>query len=431
MTVGKHAGSNPRQSTLLLPFRIATSKIAIRTYIGSLLFLTTSFLLLGLAVAAYTAFYWSYIPRIGFTRQVHLQFDHDYATIPPTSTIPSQPGMETGAVITRPETLSQHPWGTVALASDLVSQQLYDITVHLTLPRSPQNTAQGNFMLDASLLGPSPSAPLSAILNTDTPPVLARSRRSAFLTYYSREVDLARKALRLPALLTGIAQETESIDVQLFEGLEFPRGWRNVPQTLRLEIQSRERNMQIYTCSISFRARFRGLRWIMYNHRIASAVAFISAFWITEMLAMSVAWIALSLFIFPKVDEAATRSERNARGKAIKTEEEEADDDLGEQKALSDTERTFPSYAGSPVLKYQHPKTEEHDDDEHVRIKREEESAEPFPPLQPAAGEAADDEEEEDDYVLDSGLGTSLESSAGGRRESVRRRKSARMRAGS
>lgn len=417
---------NNNQSTLFLPLRIATSKAAVRTYITSILFFATSLFTLALAIAAYTAFYWSYIPRIGFTRQVHLQFD-DFNQVMHTTTATANaflatPTPETEATVVRQESIRSHPWGTINLAPDMVSQQLYDITVHLTLPRTPENTAQGNFMLDASLLGPSPPIqPLQALLGTEEAPVLARSRRSAILTYYSREIDLARKALRLPTLLTGLSQEVEKIDVQLFEGVEFSRGQRNVPTAMKLEVQSRACHMQIYSCSVSFRARFRGLRWIMYNHRLASAIVFVFAFWMMEVAAISVALIALSMFVFPKVNDAVNRREKSMEKDRIKHEEHDDvqtpdDDSKGD---MSDTERTFPSYGGAPAMRYSSPETDR-------KIKREEESVEPFPAL------PADDEEEDDDFVLDSGLGTSLESSAGGAREAqIRRRKSQRERAGS
>ena len=283
-------------------------------------------------------------------------------------------------------------------------------------------------MLDATLLGPSSPVTNPITGSGQDAPVLARSRRSAFLTYYSREVDLARKALRLPGLLTGLALETEMIDVTLFEGVSFAKGRRNLPTALRIEVQSRERNLQIYACTLSFRARFRGLRWLMYNHRIMTAVSAITAFWITEMVAMAGSWLVLSLFIFPSADHKTIKNETEGRER-IKQEEDDGERDDQDQDGsvvLSDTERTFPSYAGQPVLKYQSQKEE--DDHDEKKIKREDNSVEPFPPLPHTTAEA-DDEDEEDDYVLDSGLGTSLESSAGSKRESsVRRRKSARGR---
>jgi len=46
------------------------------------------------------------------------------------------------------------PWGIVYLGNSLASDQPYDITVHLDLPRSPTNLHAGNFMLDMALLSP-------------------------------------------------------------------------------------------------------------------------------------------------------------------------------------------------------------------------------------------------------------------------------------
>ena len=48
----------------------------------------------------------------------------------------------------------------------------------------------------------------------------------------------------------------------MFENLEFARGWRNVPVSLKLEIQSREQ-MQVYGAEVNFRAKFRGLRLVI------------------------------------------------------------------------------------------------------------------------------------------------------------------------
>lgn len=59
---------------LLKPAKVATSKPAQRTYLNTILLLTTSTLLLGVAVVAYLLFYLNYIPKIGIERAVHLQY---------------------------------------------------------------------------------------------------------------------------------------------------------------------------------------------------------------------------------------------------------------------------------------------------------------------------------------------------------------------
>lgn len=372
----------------MLPFRIATSKSAQRAYITSILFASTGFILLFFAITAYILFYWTYVPRIGFSRPIHLQFD--------------------------PHNLTVHPWGVTTLVPDIVGLQGYDVTLHMRLPRTSRNTNMGNFMVDVALFAPGDkgtAAALSAdISRIPETAILAHSRRPATLTYYSPIVDLFRKATELHWYILGWRHEVEALEIGLFEGVSFAKGWRNVPATLRVEMQSSER-MQIYDTKVVFRAQFRGLRWIMYNYRIVSAVVFTSAFWFTEMVTMALAWVVLSFFIFPGEDKTG-RVKREHKQEKIKREEDTED----EETTLSDTERTFPTYGAQPPLRYSSP-----------AVKKEEPATEPFPLI---TGVEADDEDEDVDFLLDetgrrsdSGLGTSMDSSSG-KKETARKRKS-------
>lgn len=332
---------------------------------------------------------------------VHLQFDNVHRAVDTTFT---------------------HPWGLATLTPDIVNAQQYDVTVQLRMPRTPDNINTGNFMLDVKMYGPGEkgSGPLSIVKDGITSAtgasqhgVLAHSRRPAILTYYSPLVELAYKATELHWYLLRWRDEAETLAVQMFEGVQFPKGWRNLPSTLRLEVQS-EHRMQVYEAKVEFRARFRGLRWLMYNHRIISAVAFIAGFWTTEMVATGLAWLVLSMIMFPgDKDQAVVKKQEHENGR-IKNED--ADED--EMDAMSDTERTFPSYGSQPPLRYQSP------------VKKEESELDRVLQAPPAQGIEADDEDEDADFLLDergraidSGLGTSLESSGGGAR-SVRRRRS-------
>lgn len=151
----------------------------------------------------------------------------------------------------------EHPWGVSSLGLDLASLQQYDVSVTLKLPRTPANLATGNFMLDLTLHSP----PQTSIVGTNTSTTLiAHSRRPAILTYTSPLVDTAHILSRMPLYLIGW-REAETLEVPMFENLEFARGWRNVPASLRLEIQSREQ-MQVYGVEVNFRAKFRGLRLV-------------------------------------------------------------------------------------------------------------------------------------------------------------------------
>jgi hypothetical protein len=145
----------------------------------------------------------------------------------------------------------------------------------------------------------------------------------------------------------------------------------------------------------------------MYNHRIISAIVFITGFWMTELVFAGLAWAGLSFYMEPqpKQGQSEWAREYNARIKQENEDEHET--------KLSDTERTFPSSSKQPVLKYESPGIKQEEEDEPVVL----------PEASNRAIEADDEDEDEDaDVILDSGLGTSMESSAG-RRDSVRRRR--------
>lgn len=207
------------QDAALTPYYILTSKPAKRTYITTLLIIATSILLFFIAALAYVSFYYAYIPSLGFSRPVHLQFSQ-FNEAPPS--------------------------GIISLVPDVSNSQPYDVNVRLTLPRTPSNIAAGNFMLDVSLLG-----------YEDV--VIARSARTACLTYRSPVIELLNKLARLPFYTLGWRTEAEVLNVGVFEEVEFAKGWRNLPGKLRLEMQSDSR-VQVYGVEVRFQTRFNGVR---------------------------------------------------------------------------------------------------------------------------------------------------------------------------
>ncbi|CZR61193.1 uncharacterized protein PAC_11089 [Phialocephala subalpina] len=375
---------------IMKPARVATSKPAVKTYLNAVLFMITSAILLGLASLAYILFYLNYVPQIGIERIIHLQYGD-----------------------------GPHPYGITSLDSSLISQQAYDISLSLHVPRSPSNLAQGNFMLSLSLLSPSynPSYPsispayspkLTTIYQDAKDDVLFFSRRPAILTYSSRLVSSTETLFALPLYIFGLKRESEILHVPMAELATFPKGWKNIPAYAMLELQS-EQEVQVYDVRIQFKARFGGLRWVMYNHRIVSFVVFTFAFWMSECLFAILGWLALQA-IFAKSPEQVKEVKGDETDTAtIKNEEEEDEPDL------SDTPRTFPTYGRQPPLRYT-PKTKDEDSEEYVM----DETA-----IQPLAAEADDEDDEEFQHRsgrTDSGIGTSF--SEGGERSGVKRRTS-------
>ncbi|PLN79876.1 hypothetical protein BDW42DRAFT_172024 [Aspergillus taichungensis] len=229
------------------------SKKAQKAYTGSLFLLVASNCLAFLSVVAYAIFYYKFIPQVGLERVIHLQFG------------------------------DEHPWGTARLDQGLVSLQSYDVALQLELPRTSSNIAAGNFMLDLSLISCSPTS-ASIGMNASTP-AIAQSRRPGILTYTSPLVDTASQISFLPLYLIGWKREMEKLEVPMMEQVEFARGARNLPKCAYLKIESKE-DMQFYSAKVRFRARFTGLRRIMYSWRLTSFVIFTGLFWNTSMLSM-------------------------------------------------------------------------------------------------------------------------------------------------
>lgn len=391
------------------PIRIALSRPAQRAYLTAILAIFAGFTLLATAILGYSLFYWSYVPRSVFERSIHLQFDqvYDHNTIVHNA--------------------HPYPYGTIALNPDAVNAQRYDVVIEVTLPRTPENADAGNFMLEAVMFGPrdkvsSSSSEIYDMTKDETlqSHVLARSRRPAILPYRSRLVDLAHRAFQIHWFIMGWKQEEDILRVVMFENVYFGKGRRNTPTSMSLELQSTHR-LQTYNCKAIFHARFRGLRWLMYNHRIFSAAVFISGFWLVELLFAAIAWAAVVVYLLaPPEETPSTRrkriSEKGEGANGVHTDDTDAEDPMKFE--LSDTERTFPTPRGQPTLQYSSPTTKRENSAE--RLEQSSSSLMAIPPF--SAAVEADDEDDDTDF-FDSGIGTSLDSSSTSRRDSVRKRR--------
>jgi len=197
------------------------------------------------------------------------------------------------------------------------------------------------------------------------------------------------------------------------ESATFRKGYRNLPAYILLELQTGQ-EVQVYDVQVHLRARFGGMRWMMYNHRIISFLAFVSAFWFAEIISAGLGWVVLRVFFTPartdlgKIEDGTEGDGTDASAVVVKLEEETDDADL------SDTPRTFPTYGRQAPLRYI-PKGKDEDSEEYIM----DETA-----IQPLAAEADDESEDfggKSGRAVDSGIGTSF-SEGGGERGLSRRR---------
>lgn len=314
------------------------------------------------------------------------------------------------ALLTSPRRYGLHPYGVASLATkNLKELQDYDVTVSLSLPRSPPNLERGNFMVALYLLDgpppmvmfPSPPAPPDPHGHFRGRRVLHASTRPALIPYTDPLVSLASRVLFLLYHVLFPGSERADLAVPMAERLRFRRT-ADVPASLYLELQAGQA-LQVYEASVTLTARLRGLRWFMYRHRIVAFVTLTTAFWLCEVTFTVLAWVAVSS-VFGGSTEEGGGPGKTSKGLRIKQEGEGTED-------LSDTPRTFPTQGRQPPLKYE------------PRVKEESVEREASAEFPPPAGAEADDEDEDDGHATwrDSGIGTSYSDTGPG---GIRRRPS-------
>jgi len=213
-------------------------------------------------------------------------------------------------------------------------------------------------MLSLSLLAPSYNPPIpttiapsihqqplsSTILPAD---ILFTSRRPSLLTYTSPFIALWERLFYLPLYILGLRQESETLNIRMAESTKFKKGYKNIPSYVFVEIQSGiKQEVQIYDIRVLLTARFGGLRWLMYNYRIASFVAFVGAFWFAEIMSSALSWVIFRSFFSSSESPIKEVMKDDTKNWSLKTENETDDPDL------SDTPRTFPTYGRQAPLRY-------------------------------------------------------------------------------
>ena len=257
----------------------------------------------------------------------------------------------------------------------------------------------------------------TALMNST---VLARSRRPAILTYVSPIVDTASTLSGIPFYVLGWKRESETLEVPVFESVEFAKGWMSVPRFVKVVVEADEK-MQFYEVGVKIIARFGGLRWLIYNHRIFSYLFFTSTFWTCSMLSSLLAWYVLGSYYSAEKEDSTKIEGLEESDENVKSEEDEYDDfDPFSTEDLSDTSRSFPTLGRQMPLRYSSRREE--------KVKADEEEVIASTSIQPLGAEADDEDDEVDGGTRswrDSGIGTSLEETD--RRSNVQRRRRSLM----
>lgn len=208
-------------------------------------------------------------------------------------------------------------------------------------------------MLDMALL--LPSTPLlspvellqSSIGNANaSSQAVTRSRRPAILTHLSPLVENAHIVANILWYIIGWKKQSELLTVPMFEGIVFARGQKNVPDRIQVVVEADEK-MQFYDVAVNVRARFRGLRWIMYNHRILSFLFFTGSFFAVALVFAGGAYL-----VFGAGESTPAREEKE---KSVKKESDSEDVTTNPLSTanLSDTPRRFPGIGSRGGLSFE------------------------------------------------------------------------------
>uniref|UniRef100_A0A1A9V2Z0 Seipin n=1 Tax=Glossina austeni TaxID=7395 RepID=A0A1A9V2Z0_GLOAU len=197
-------------------------------------------LIIWTAVFMYVVFYYAYMPPISHTRPVYMQFK----TCIDTSTPCTFPHAHVS--LTKKQQL-------------LMVGQAYRVLINIDMPESPQNLDLGMFMVCAEMRD------FESMLR-------GHSCRSAMLRYRSPLIRTISTWALSPLFVLGLKEEYQQVSVEIFpQYLE----QRQHPITdVYVEIQSQK--IEFYTVSLHIIADFTGVRYIMYNWPIFSAIIAIS-----------------------------------------------------------------------------------------------------------------------------------------------------------
>lgn len=303
-------------------------------------------------------------------------------------------------------------------------QQPYDVTVSLSVPRSPPNLELGNFMISLHLLDAPAAAAKKAPSHVPPHPhshfekrtILYSSRRPAIIPYTDPLVSLASRLLFIAYHIFFPTAEKSTLTVPMMERVRFPKA-SLIPGSFYLELEAGQ-TLQVYGVSVTLTARLSGLRWFMYHYMITSFVVLTSLFWLFEMLIAVLTWLALSTYFSqgPSSREPVKKEEQpvvKAEPGAVAAKSSSgaaSGDNASTEEDISDANPSFPSKGRRQQVK------------QEPEIKSEKTPENLLEDI-PAAGAEADDEDEDDSAgpAHDSAVGTSY---SDGSRSNIRRRTS-------
>lgn len=211
-----------------------------RTLFQAAVLLCVLVLLLWVSIFLYGSFYYSYMPTVSFSTPVHFYYTSDCDT--------------------SESALCSFPTANISFMKNDRDQvmafgQPYRISLELEMPESPVNEQLGMFMVKMTSYAKTGQAVSSV-------------GRSTMLHYRSSLLQTLSTLLFSPLLLTGVAEQKQLIEVELFSDYK-----TNAYQpTVGAIIEIQSKRVQIYSSQLRIHAYFTGIRYVLYNFPLTSAV---------------------------------------------------------------------------------------------------------------------------------------------------------------
>ncbi|XP_010781584.1 seipin isoform X2 [Notothenia coriiceps] len=220
------------------------------------------FLLLWISAFLYGSFYYSYMPMAAFSTPVHYHYRTDCES--PASF------------------LCSYPMANISLMRNkkhvLTFGQAYQMSLQLDMPDSPTNQELGMFMIKTTCFSGKGGQ-------------VASSARSSMLRYRSELLRSLSTLLFLPAFLTGVSEQKQVLEVELFSDYTDDPYLPSV--TAVIEIISNK--VQIYSSQLNVHAHFTGIRYLLFNFPLLSALVGVSSNFVFLSLLFVLSYVKLLL----------------------------------------------------------------------------------------------------------------------------------------
>uniref|UniRef100_A0A8C8HI48 Seipin n=1 Tax=Oncorhynchus tshawytscha TaxID=74940 RepID=A0A8C8HI48_ONCTS len=211
-----------------------------RTLLQAAILFCVLALLVWVAVFLYGSFYYSYMPTVSFSTPVHYHYSSDCDA--PNSV------------------LCSFPVANISLLKNgkdqvMIYGQPYRISLELEMPESLVNKQLGMFMIKMSCY-------------TNDGQTVAAVVRSAMLHYRSGLLQTLNTLLFSPLLLTGMTEQKQLVEVELFSDYKA----NSYQPTVGAVIEIQSQRVQVYSVQLRIHAFFTGIRYLLYNFPVTSAV---------------------------------------------------------------------------------------------------------------------------------------------------------------